>query len=99
MHRNFSQLGTIFNTRIIGINRCRAPQLRQPAQYHAQAFRVVAVLVRNNHSLYTRGVKARLVAARQKITLANSAINKHARARFGVFDNGGVSLAAACKHM
>ena len=99
MHRNFSQLGTIFNTRIIGINRWRAPQLRQPAQYHAQAFRVVAVLVRNNHGLYTRGVKARLVAARQKITLANSAINKHARARRGVFDDGGIAFAAACEHM
>lgn len=45
------------------------------------------------------GVEARLVAAFEEIALANSTVNKHARARRGVFDNGGIAFAAACEHM
>ena len=46
-----------------------------------------------------RGVEARFVAAFEEIALANSTVNKHARARRGVFDDGGVAFAAACEHM
>ena len=47
----------------------------------------------DEHGFEPRGVEARFVA------LANSAVNKHARARRGVFDDGGVAFAAACEHM
>ena len=46
-----------------------------------------------------RGVEACFVAAFEEIALANSAVNKHARARRGIFDNGGIAFAAACEHM
>lgn len=60
---------------------------------------MVPVLVGDEYGFEPRGVEARFVAAFEEIALANSAVNKHARARRGIFDNGGIAFAAACEHM
>ena len=84
---------------MIHVYHWRATEFRQTAQHHAQAFGVVPVFMGDEYGFEPRGVEACFVAAFEEIALANSAVNKHARACRGIFDNGGIAFAAACEHM
>ena len=84
---------------MIHVYHWRATEFRQATQHYAQAFGVVSVFMGDEYGLESRRVEACFVAAFEEIALANSAVNKHARARRGIFDNGGIAFAAACEHM
>lgn len=60
---------------------------------------MVAVVVRNEHGVYVRGVEARLVAAGEKIALAYAAVDEDAVSGLVVFDDGRVAAAAACEYV
>ena len=57
------------------------------------------MLVGDEHGVDSGGVEARLVASLEEIALADSAVDKHARACCGVFNDGSVAFASACEHM
>ena len=97
--RNLLQRRAVVDASTIHVYHWRATEFRQAAQHHAQPFGVVPVFMGDEYGLESRGVEARFVAAFEEIALANSTVNKHARASFGVFDNGGIAFAAACEHM
>ena len=85
-------------------HRRHVADLRQPAQHHAKALHVVAVLVRHEHGLDAAGVEAGLVAAVEEVALADAAVDQHAGAGGGVLDHRGVPRASAgqyvqCEHV
>ena len=66
---------------------------------HADAFGVVAVLVRDQHGIELGGVEACFVAAGEEVALADAAVDQHAASGGGVFDDGGIAAASAGKDM
>lgn len=73
--------------------------LRQAAQHHAEALRVVGVVVRHEDGREPRRIEPGLVAAREEVALADAAVHEHARARGRVLHHGRVAAAAAGQHV